>query len=80
MEKIIHNNNIWRLCIKKQWNIIIQKQRIHIPPKELGVIILLLNADGEMLAKKRLSIRSGARVLPVMNPNTMYLCIAQTFA
>ncbi len=41
--------------LKKQWNIIIQKTKnIIFPPKELGVIILLLNADGEIVSKEEI--------------------------
>ena len=46
--------------LKNNGILLFKNKEYHIPPKELGVIM-------KLLAKKRLSIRSGARVLPVMN-------------
>ena len=51
--------------LKNNGILLFKNKEYHIPPKELGVIILMLTV--KLLAKKRLSIRSGARVLPVMN-------------
>lgn len=50
----------------------VEAKDITIPTKELSVIILLLNADGEIVSKKRLSDKVcwGARVLPIVESLT----------
>lgn len=54
MEKYYTTIYIWRLCIKNNGILLFKNKEYHIPPKELGVIILLLNADGEIVSKEEI--------------------------
>ncbi len=59
---------IWRLCIKKTMEYYYSKTKnIIFHRKNLALSFYYLMLTVKLLAKKRLSIRSGARVLPVMN-------------
>ncbi len=53
--------------LKNNGILLFKNKEYHIPPKELGLSFYYLMLTVKLLAKKRLSIRSGARVLPVMN-------------
>ncbi|HHU7851708.1 TPA: winged helix-turn-helix domain-containing protein, partial [Escherichia coli] len=40
--------------LKNNGILLFKNKEYHIPPKELGVIILLLNADGEIVSKEEI--------------------------
>lgn len=67
--------------LKNNGILLFKNKEYHIPPKELGVIILLLNADGEIVSKEEIIDKVwSASVASDESLTRMYLCIAQTFA
>ncbi len=53
--------------LKNNGILLFKNKEYHIPRKNSALLFYCLMLTVKLLAKKRLSIRSGARVLPVMN-------------